>query len=730
VHLTLFYYVMLINHPTKIKLSIIFIFLLVYFKLSIASETPDSLMIILSEPEKHHDTILYRANYLLAWQLKSIKPDIALIHAEKALHIAEKIQDVDKIADALAYIGVIHWQSGNFDKALDYHLESNGLFNQTKNENGIAKSLTNIGIVFTDQGQYEKALEFYFKALTIYSQINNNQGMATVLNNIGLVYYIQKDFETAEKFHQRSLELKLELNDQKGMAFSYNNLGLASQGLNDFNKAMEYFEKALSIRKETNDTREIAKTKSNIGYLKFLTEDFTAANEYLFNALELYKEVDDKSGLAQIYNYLGKVARNRLELNRAQRFFDMSMEISQEMGLRRMIKDNYLEQAKLMAQTRNFEKAYEFQGLYIELRDSLFREDIQQKIHHLQSVYDREMKGTEHQLIRKNEEISSLSLQKHRMLRNFLIAGAIFILALLFLLYNRFLIARNSNKLLKKQKEEITFTNQQLVELNSSLMEQKKKFEELNQQLQLSNQKFKESEKHLIETNATKDKFFSIISHDLRNPFASIVSFSRILKRDIQSLSTVELLELALELDKSVLKINNLLENLLQWSRAQTGKIKYKPEYIAIHEIVKDNLNLFENNAKEKAIQMQDLVDDNLAVWADRNMTDTVIRNLLSNALKYSFTDGLILISSRVENNKAYISVKDNGVGMTKTSKEKIFRSDTLHSTYGTMDEKGSGLGLLLCKEFVEKQGGDITFKSEPDEGATFTFSLPLRPEN
>jgi signal transduction histidine kinase len=709
------------------KIIFLIILLLPSFHLSVASTRIDSLRNILSQHEIH-DTVVIETNFRLAWELKSNQPALALEHARKALTLAERLNRKDKIADALSHIGVIYWQLGSFNMALDFHLEANSIYVEINDETGIARSLTNIGIIFSDQSHYEKALEYYFRALSLYDANENLLGMAALFNNIGMVYDYQGDFDLAERYHLKSLEIKAELNDQKGMAFSYNNLGLVYQGQSKFDKAREFFNKALTIREELNDLREIANTCSNLGYLNYQMRRYDLANDFLFRALRLYDEVDDKSGLAKTYNYLGKVSVENNEFISGEGFFERSLAIAKQIGLNRILTENYLDLARLMAKTGNYERAYGYQKQFVSIKDSIFNEDNRRRIFELQMMYDREMKESELQILRKNEQINFLSLQKHRLLRNFLIAGVVLILVLLFLLYNRFLIARNSNILLEKQKKEISQTNHQLVELNHSLMEQKKMFEELNHKLNVSNQKLKESEKHLIETNATKDKFFSIISHDLRNPFASIVSFSRILKRDMNNLSTGELQELAAELDKSVLKINNLLENLLHWSRAQTGKIKYKPEYIALHEIVKDNINLFRNNAREKEIELTDNVDDDLAVWADRNMTDTVIRNLLSNALKYTQPGGKISIASKVEDHKAFISVADNGVGMSDMNKKKIFRTDTLHSTYGTMDEKGSGLGLLLCKEFVEKQGGVITFESELEKGSTFTFTIPLEP--
>ncbi len=689
----------------------------------------DSLLEIIESTESS-DSLVFEAYFLLAWELKSLNPGQSLNFAKQSLEIAERMNKQGKVADALSSIGVIYWQMGNFNMALDYHLEAQSIYTKIEDEIGIARTNTNIGIIFSDQSYYENALDYFFRALRIYEQNDHLIGMAVVMNNIGMVYEHQKDFEMARSYHLQSLEIKVEQNDIKGMSFSYNNLGLVYQGLGDMEQAREYFYKALEIRETLNDKREIANSLSNLGYLYYLLQNNDNARTYLQRAIKLYKDVEDKSGIAKTYNYLGMLYLQNGNLAQASISFNNSMRIAREIGLKRMLTENYLGLARLNAQQGNYQNAFRFQERYITIRDSIYSEDSRRKIAELQIMYDREKKEREIELLRKNEQITFLSSQRDRLLRNFLIAGVVLIMISLFLIYNRFLIAKNSNLLLEKQKNEIEENNKKLVALNHNLLEQKKKYEELNHQLNISNHKLKESEKHLIEVNATKDKFFSIISHDLRNPFAAIVSFSRILKRDISSMSMQELKDLALELDKSVLKINNLLENLLQWSRTQTGKIKYRPEYIAIHEIVKDNLLLFKNNALEKQITLVDKVDDDTPVWADKNMTDTVIRNLLSNALKYTDLNGEIVISSEIKDHKVFISIEDNGVGMTEESQKKIFRIDTLHSTYGTMDEKGSGLGLLLCKEFVEKQGGAIGFESELNKGTTFTFSLPLEEMN
>ncbi len=247
----------------------------------------------------------------------------------------------------------------------------------------------------------------------------------------------------------------------------------------------------------------------------------------------------------------------------------------------------------------------------------------------------------------------------------------------------------------------------------------------INQQLEQKQEEIIQANKKLQEINALRDKLFSIISHDLRNPFASIASFSRIIKRDINELTKDELRELAIELDRSVNKINTLLDNLLHWSLAQTGKLTYNPEYIALSELVEENIDLVLAAAREKGVALINTIEKDVVVWSDVNMTNSIIRNLLSNAIKYVNRGGRITLSSERVNDMNHVSVADTGVGISEESKPRLFQQDHLLSTYGTKDEKGSGLGLLICKEFTEKQGGRIWFTSEPDIGSTFFFSLP-----
>ncbi len=232
--------------------------------------------------------------------------------------------------------------------------------------------------------------------------------------------------------------------------------------------------------------------------------------------------------------------------------------------------------------------------------------------------------------------------------------------------------------------------------------------------------------RNLKELNATKDIFFSIISHDLKNPFSSLIGISRLLKSNIGKYSREEIMEKIDAIEISSKRASDLLDNLLEWSMAQTGKIKFEPENLQLRNVIDDCLASIENQIINKKIKIIFEITEGFSVKADFNMLKIIFRNLLTNAVKYSHQNGIISVKAEEKNSSAVeISIVDNGIGITAEGIDKLFRIETKYSTPGTSNESGTGLGLLLCKEFVEKHGGRIWAESKPDEGSTFKFSLP-----
>ncbi len=234
--------------------------------------------------------------------------------------------------------------------------------------------------------------------------------------------------------------------------------------------------------------------------------------------------------------------------------------------------------------------------------------------------------------------------------------------------------------------------------------------------------------KKLEELIATKDRFFSIIAHDLKNPFHQILGFSELLIDNEDEYDIEQVRKIVRYMFKSAQKGYALLTNLLDWARAQTGRISYNPQNIDIKQLIYDELDFIKQASQRKNIETAiELNEDVAGVYADKEMLKTVIRNLLSNAVKFTFPGGKILISVKYATvNLIEISVQDNGIGITAEQIDKIFRIDESTSTPGTDNESGTGLGLILCKEFTEKNGGEITVSGTPGKGSTFTVTVPV----
>lgn len=245
------------------------------------------------------------------------------------------------------------------------------------------------------------------------------------------------------------------------------------------------------------------------------------------------------------------------------------------------------------------------------------------------------------------------------------------------------------------------------------------------EKLAVLNRKLVRSETELKKINASKDKFFSIIAHDLRAPFTSLLGLTDFLTHDIDNLSKEEVKIFAQKINVSSKGIFELVENLLDWARIQTESMEYNPHSFDLHEVCQTILNTMVGVSVKKKINLCNNVSKGTTVFADKNTINSIIQNLVANALKFTKRDGKISIDARLNDKFYVVSVKDNGIGISKDDVERLFKIDEHYTTYGTANEKGTGLGLILCKELAEMNGGKIWVESEIDEGSTFYFTVP-----
>lgn len=244
-------------------------------------------------------------------------------------------------------------------------------------------------------------------------------------------------------------------------------------------------------------------------------------------------------------------------------------------------------------------------------------------------------------------------------------------------------------------------------------------------EIKKAEKKIQKYAKELQQLNVSKDKFFSILAHDLKNPFFSLLGFEEILANNFDELSNAEKKEYINNIFKISKNSFQLLENLLQWARTQTGRIEIRPQEIDLKKMVTENIDFFKPIAQKKKIKIKNSIKKSFFIYADPDMMKTVFRNLLTNAIKFTNHGGIIRLALFDKNSDIKIIIRDNGIGMNKETIENLFRIDVSNNSVGTSNESGTGLGLIICKEFMEKNGGEISVESEKGKGSTFILTIP-----
>ena len=281
---------------------------------------------------------------------------------------------------------------------------------------------------------------------------------------------------------------------------------------------------------------------------------------------------------------------------------------------------------------------------------------------------------------------------------------------------------------LKKTEEKLRRKSEDLQEINVLLEERQEEVQQQAEELNSQAEHLREVNTELHRLNATKDKFFSIIAHDLKNPFSAIISLSEILIKDFRSMPEEEKLKLMKLVKVSSENAYSLLENLLHWARSQTDRIKFDPQPIDLQDIILHNIEFHKISADRKNLKLINKLKKCYPVYADKNMINLIVRNLLSNAIKFTGANGKITISCTSGEKYVQLDIADTGVGINREDIRKLFRIDEHLSYDGTSGESGTGLGLIICKEFISKNGGEIFVKSKPEKGSTFSITIPLSP--
>jgi signal transduction histidine kinase len=633
----------------------------------------------------------------LAEEYASSDPAKGLAYGHQALELAESAANENAQADALLQIAVNHYRRSEYGQSLGFHLRALRLREKIGVPADIGDSLHLIGNVYNFLSDYDQALHYYLRALRLREEIGDSKGASRSLQNIGTVYFKLDDYEKALDILHRSLKLKESIDDRNGQANALQSIGIVYKNLEQYDKALEYYQRSFRMFETMEDTLGLAIAANNLGNLYKEQGDFARAGEYYGKSLEYSRQLNNRWGLANTLNNLGDLRLRQADHAAAEERFRAALALAEEIQSQSLLEETYHHLAELAAARRNFVAAYDWYKKYAETRDRIFNEESDKRIAEMQTRYETEKKEKEIALLNKEKDFHLLELERHKTVTNLLILCSLLILVALALLYFRYRTRKRMSRLLGEK-------NTQLQDLVSKL---------------------RASENHLRELVNTKDKFFSIIAHDLRGPISTFAQALRELNKHYDEFTPAEIQDYLSELGAQSRNLHNLLENLLHWSQSQTRRLDYRPEPLGIAEMVGQSVGLLRSHAARKGIRAEFSGDPGLKVYADRNMLAVVLQNLLSNAIKFSPAGGRVRIDSTATNGQVEVAVVDGGVGISPDDLPKLFRLDVHFTRPGTAREKGSGLGLILCKELVEKNGGTIWVESTPGEGSAFRFTLP-----
>ncbi len=544
-----------------------------------------------------------------------------------------------------------------------------------------AAFLAQLGTFNLSLGNYPKSIEYTLQALKIDEELENQEGISRSLNNLGVVYSAKGEIDKALKYYEQSFKIDQSLKDNSKLPVTFNNIGVIYYQKKQLSKALDYFWKGLAEAEKQKDKHRIGISLNNIGDVYYDIGEYQKANMFQYQALKIEQEIQDYEGIAYSYNALAKAYTGLNKFDSAEYFAQQALSLNRRFGFNPQVKDNLQTLKDLFHKKEDFKKAFLYADSTITIMDSLFSDDKSKLINQLQQNFELDKKQSEIESLRKDNIIKQQEIKNQNLWRNVWIFSLGITLAFIAVLF---------------------YSNRQIKKINQRL---NAKNEELNK------------------LNATKDKLFSIISHDLRSPFNTLKSTLELMRENAFSPKEIEMV--SKHIHKNIESIAYTLDNILQWSLSQMKGASTNIEKIELGEIITETINFYQEVAKQKNLQIVNQIDDSVFVMADKNQLRLILRNLLNNAIKFSFIRGNISFFHTIKGKEIEITVSDTGVGMTDEQLKALF-SPANRSTPGTSGEKGTGLGLLLCKEFVENNGGKISVQSTLHKGSAITFSLKL----
>jgi signal transduction histidine kinase len=613
-------------------------------------------------------------------------------YSDKAMEVAKRINNTWAQGTMLFRLATLETLEGDYSEALKYDMRYLALYSQTSDSSSLAKALNDVGSDYRDLGEYQEAYDYLAQGYALVKRISkrNHQDsliMAILLHNMGSVFTQLEQFDIALGYLAASEKISDQISDPEGPAYTFNEKGELYLKKGDFAQSEKFLNDALREARKLKISLLIPIVHLHMADLLQARKDHQLSLAYYDSVILEQTVINNRFGLAESALGKGSLLMMSGKYEDALRLYLASLSDAQTLNARNLQLECYQKLAELHEATKDFKQSLYYLKQEKELRDRIFSQGELERLIQSQIRFNLVDKDVEIAALSEARTLQADELRRQELVRNILVIVVALTVILLFSVYRSAHRRKRINDLLLQHQEDMKKRSQELEQLNE-----------------------------------VKDKFFSIISHDLRSPMNSLGATLELLHN--QNLSPAEFAELSKDLRVQFDHTRTLINNLLNWTLVQMDKLKIQPEKVVLHRKVEESFEAL-GYLYDKSITMENLVDTRVMAYADPNIINLVLRNLILNAIKFTKRGGKIAVAAEAKYNEVVVSVSDNGIGILPEYRESIFKKTSGYSTRGTANEKGTGLGLILCKEFVEKNGGRIWFETEVGVGTTFYFSLP-----
>lgn len=632
----------------------------------------------LNDPEREIDALYHRG--VMLYFRSHFEPAKALF--ADVIAKSEQHNYLIRKADALNVLGVIANYQGDAFASIDNYEQSMRIQEALGNQAGVANALNNTGVIYEKIGNFGKALECLYRYLDLCDELGNKYGMATAYHNIGIIHKQVEDYEKALEVFEKSNAIKEGLEDFKGIADTNNSIGGIFLAQGQPEAAQSYFLKALEIHSTLNDVAGMIASYDNLGGLYTEIQEFEKATGYFRESLKMNETRGTEGDKSYPLAGLGTIEMKRGNFKKAANYFRSSLDLASQNGLTENAKISALSLAEAEAAGGNHEEAYLAYVLFKQMNDSINDLEQIQQIARIEAGYEFEQEKDSIQFANDREMLQlETALERRKWQQNATLIGLF--VAVLFILF-------------------IAFFYHKLKKLNTEVIHQRDRLGNLNK---------------------TKNRFFSIVAHDLRGPMGVITGINYLLKAyltDHKVQKDDELHSISYMLEESSNQSHHLMDSLLTWAIKEQEGIPYNPDQLNIMECFRETISILHPQANTKSIELEAQGEEAITGYLDKNTFLTILRNLAGNSIKFTPEGGKITLSTTQTADGLTVSITDTGTGIPPDKINSLFSLSTEQSSRGTKGEKGTGLGLNIVHDFVKMNKGEISVQSEEGRGTTF----------